>query len=340
MSESRSSLFCLHRGTMTNWIHEGKYTTTTLITSDYDLSEEPLPFLVDGIIHESMTLLYGQTCSGKSTIAAALAVALANGETHFLGRKIANDGQRMTVGIVAGDPCGAREYTRRLVETKAIGSGRVYVNEPYRPTRHETWDEVRDAAQQYGWQFVVVDNLSSFVPGSLNDDVSVKLFYEQIEQFPRDGIPVLVVAHTSDKWTDRGPSRIPMGSSLIRFGPRWWCNAYRSGGYLQLEYDGNEGTPHRITVNEPNGIPSFEVVRTADTDELRGQRRSVETLAKRAGIREFVLAECQHLNGKETAKQIAEKFGGSESSHQTLLSRGGYGIKREGDRWTRTLEAA
>ena len=324
---------------MTNEVYAGKYTTTTLITSDYDLSEEPPPFLVDGIIHESMTLLYGQTCSGKSTIAAALAVALANGATHFLGRKIANDGQRMTVGIVAGDPCGAREYTRRLVETKAIGTGRIYVNEPHRPTRQETWEEVRETAEQHGWQFVIVDNLSSFVPGSLNDDVSVKMFYQQIDAFPRNGIPVLVVAHTSDKWSDRGPSRIPMGSSLIRFGPRWWCNAYRSGGYLQLEYDGNEGTPHRITVNEPNGVPSFDVVRTADSTEMRGQRRNVETMAKRAEFREYVLAECQSLNGQQTAERLAERLGGSVSTHKTLLSRGGYGVRRENGRWVRTLQA-
>jgi hypothetical protein len=82
----------------------------------------------------------------------------------------------------------------------------------------------------------------------------------------------LILAHTSDKWTEHGPSRIPMGSSLIRFGPRWWCNAYRSGGRLHLEFGGNEGTPHNINVTEPNGKPAFDVIETSGADEVSARR--------------------------------------------------------------------
>ena len=321
---------------MSTEVHEGKFSRSTYITRDTDLTEEPSPFVVEGIIHESMTLLYGQTCSGKSTIAASLAIHLANGAPRFLGRPIMRPG-RMNVGIVTGDPSGGNEYRRRIVKSGLLDSGiGIYLNEPYRPTRKETWEEVHEQADDESWQFVIVDNLSSFVPGSLSEDAAIKAFYEQIEVFPRMGIPVLLVAHTSDKWTEHGPSRIPMGSSMIRFGPRWWINAYRSGGYLHLDFDGNEGTPHSIITTEPNGIPSFDVIRTLDTDEFRGQRRGAETHAKRELIRTHVLTDCQALNGKDTAQALADRFGGSPSTHASALSKGDYRVKRQGDRWVPT----
>lgn len=316
-------------------VSEGKFSRSTYITRDTDLTADPAPFLVDGIIHESMTLLYGQTCSGKSTVAASLAIALANGEKKFLGRKVNTRGA-ITVGIVTGDPSGGNEYKRRIVGSKALGDNGICLNEPYRPTRPETWDEVHEQAEEQKWQFVIVDNLSSFVPGSLNEDSAIKEFYEHVEKFPRMGIPLLLVAHTSDKWSDHGPSRIPMGSSFIRFGPRWWINAYRYGGNLHLDFDGNEGTPHSIITTEPNGTPFFNVVRTLDTDEFRGQRRGAETHAKHELFKTHVLTECQALNGQETAQELADHFGGSKSSHATNLSKGAYGVKREKDRWVPT----
>lgn len=317
-----------------------KYLTAELITRDTDLTQEPHPFLVDGIVHQSVTLLYGRTCSGKSTLAAALAIALSNGETEFLGREITSDGP-MRVGIITGDPLGASEYKRRLVSDGAIGSGEIQLVAPYRPTRIETWEEVREVIQGQDCGFVIVDNLSSFVPGSLNDDDSVKLLYDQIEQFPRDGIPALVLAHTSDKWTEHGPSRIPMGSSLIRFGPRWWCNAYRSGGRLHLEFDGNEGTPHNINVTEPDGKPAFDVIETSGADEVsaRRERRSQErreaTERERREMGDYVLAECPELNQTQAAERLSEQYGRKASTHEVNLSRGAYGVKLRNGRWER-----
>jgi len=311
---------------MSNETRRGKYTSTTLITRDYDLGNEPPPFLVDGIVHQSMTLLYGQTCSGKSTLAASLAIALANGRADFLGRPIANDGQKLTVGVVAGDPMGAQEYARRLVQHGDIDQGRIYLNEPFRPTRRETWDEVRDTAYSQGWQYIIVDNLSSFVPGSLSDDDKVKMFYNELDEFPREGIPVLVVAHTSEKSGEHGYSRVPMGSSLIRFGPRWWCYLHRSGGYLHLDFDGNEGMPHRVIVTEPDGRPRFDVVGVTTGDELASQRRarSKATLDKNAEIGRFVARLGDGMTGKAKAERIAAEFGGSPATHQSQLSRGVY----------------
>jgi RecA-family ATPase len=68
------------------------YIEVETFTKNTTLDQEPPPFLIDGVLHRSVTLLYGQTKSGKSTLAASMAVALAGGHGDWLGRPIAPDG--------------------------------------------------------------------------------------------------------------------------------------------------------------------------------------------------------------------------------------------------------
>lgn len=178
------------------------------------------------------------------------------------------------------------------------------------------------------------------MPGSLSNDDAIKALYEQIEWFPRQGIPVLLVPHTSDKWSEAGGySKIPIGSSLIRFGPRWWAFMYRARGNAVIAFDGNEGTPHTITLTEPDGTPVFDVISVED--ELAARRkRQEETRRKADEIRGYVLSECQGLNGQQTAAELAARFGGAASTHAGQLSRGGYGVRRIDGRWQAAWEAS
>ena len=59
------------------------YTMTT-VTNKYVPYQERPPFLVAGVLHSTMTLFYGEKGTGKSTLAAMLAAALANGARDFL----------------------------------------------------------------------------------------------------------------------------------------------------------------------------------------------------------------------------------------------------------------
>ena len=131
-----------------------------------------------------------------------------------------------------------------------------------------------------------------------------------------------LLAHSSEKWGERGPSKLPMGSSQIRFGPRWWCYVGRAKGDMVAEFDGNEGTPYQMRLSEPDGKPSFEV--RGDVIDLGAKRR--ERGQRRDQIVRFVAEHRSEVTTqRELADMIEAEFGGKASTHKVNLSRGAYG---------------
>ena len=300
-----------------------RYGKLTHITAEIPEGDDVSPFVIDGVLHRSTTLIYGQTEAGKSTVAAAIALAVAGNQPEWLGRPVSRHGQ---VLIVAGDPDGEREYRQRLTNGRDQD---IDVYAPNRPAIPETWGEVAMIARQCDSTLVVIDNLSAFVPGTLNDDYAIKQFYGQTDNIARDGAAVLIVAHTSEKSGEHGPSTKPMGSSYIRFGPRWSCYAHRSRGSLVLDFDGNEADPWQLQVSKPNGRPeAFEVLAHIGADELAERRsgRAQRQDDKRRRICQYVGEHRGSMTDAALAALIAEQFGGKISSHKTLLSRGAYGV--------------
>ena len=166
------------------------------------------------------------------------------------------------VVIVCGDPDSLLEYKERLYEVRDdLSDGIIRLVAPYRPTQPEGWEEIRAAVTAVRAKLVIIDNLSQFVPGSLSDDDMIKLFYQETDKFARQGAAVLVLAHVSEKKDMGGHAqRLPQGSSLIRFGPRWWALVWRDPGKkVRMEFDGNRGGKWWLDVTEPNGIPRFDV---------------------------------------------------------------------------------
>jgi hypothetical protein len=172
--------------------------------------------------------------------------------------------------------------------------------------------------------------LSAFVPGTLNDDYSIKQFYERTDDIARGGAAVLIVAHTSEKSGEHGPSTKPMGPSYIHFGPRWSCYAHRSRGALVLDFDGNDGRPWRMNVSEPNGTPEFEVIGETGADELAERRngRSRARDAKRRQICDYVAGRRGSMTDAALAALLVDSFGGTLSTHRSNLSKGAYGSAR------------
>ena len=77
------------------------------------MARERQPFLVDRLVCSTVTLIYGEPFSGKSTIAAALAAASLNGQA-FLGHPLTRAVNRVV--ILSTEVDGPEEYGQRLTE--------------------------------------------------------------------------------------------------------------------------------------------------------------------------------------------------------------------------------
>src|SRR6266498_5529651 len=117
-------------------------------TADTPLPEGGMPpFLVPGVLHRSVTLLYGQQAHGKSMLALSMAIAVASGN-DWLGRPVASAGR---VAIVTGDPDGANEYVERLDRARGdLGNGSILVISVDKPASDESWVETARATEDCG----------------------------------------------------------------------------------------------------------------------------------------------------------------------------------------------
>jgi hypothetical protein len=272
-------------------------------TKDAMLPKVPDPFLVDGILHRSQTIMYGQTNAGKSMLALSLGVSVASGQS-WLGQSVANPGP---VSIVTGDPDGLHETYERLDKVRDfLGSGLINIVVPERPLARETWLEVKQAAE--GSRLLVLDNLTQFVPTSLNDDGGVRLVYEQLQSIARNGTAVCVLAHTSDKRNEHGyASDIPLGSTVIRTIPRWFVYLKRARGALQLSMSGNSGRPWELTLTEPTDAPRFHVLDSAGADELAERRAKHSRNRDKAKLDHYAEIAAYVADG-HTQRAAAEHF--------------------------------
>jgi hypothetical protein len=294
-----------------------------------DPEPESPPFIVQGVLHSTITLLYGEAKTGKSTLAAALAVALSDGEPEFLGMTI-TAGRPMSVGIVTGD-CGDGDAYASLLR-QVTDTDMITVYDVKRPPTRALWDEIRLDVRSAGHDVVIVDNLTAFNPGTLNDDAGVNALYDELDRIAREGAAILLIAHTSEKYGEHGKSRYPMGSSAIRARARWlWYVEKTKGRMLRNAFEGNHGPPHEIVTTPAIGFPSFAAVESASADELaerreqRRRNRTAERLNHNSEIAAFVAAECAGISNKsEIARMIAARFGGEAGTHRNRLRQGAY----------------
>jgi hypothetical protein len=257
------------------------------------------------------------------------------------GQSIAAAG-RQSVGVIAGDFGDDEAYGDQL--RSVLDDGvlvRVYGLD--RPPVPRTWEGLQLAARQAGHSLIILDNMTSFVNGSLSDDIAVNRFYDEMDKFVRDSRAVLVIAHSSEKSGEHGKSKLPMGSSVIRARARWTCFIESHYGNTRLTFSGNYGAPHQMTISPPNGAASFSVISAIGPEKFAAEKRAksrargAATEAKRQAIGDFVMESCQGCTNAAAAERIAAEFDGTVGTHKSLLSRGAYGVlmDRASHRWTR-----
>ncbi len=292
-------------------------------------AERP-PFLVDQVISGLVTLIYGQSEAGKSMLAQGLSVALTTGAPTFLGRGVTEYRTR-NVAVLCGDYDDGTLYGER-VERAGGDLGRLHLYDASAHLPFSRYDMLaRDLTDQRA-DVLIIDNLSSFVPGDINQGPPCQQFFDAIGTFVRHKIAVVVLAHSSEKRAGHGQAMQDfIGHSGIKQRPSWHCLVRRGDDATTLTHHGNRGGRSETVVHlaKPD-TPLYDVVSTADNDELarRKRTRSSKVKARADNISDVVLAECQGMNGKQAAALLAPRFKLAAGTIESGLSQGRYGVKQ------------
>ncbi|WP_017972979.1 AAA family ATPase [Actinopolyspora halophila] len=305
-------------------------------------SEESDVWVIDHIVSASSTIIYGETESGKSFLVSALIASLTTGQP-FLEREVPQD-RDFSVAVCWTDDRGAAEYSSRIQSVMPEGAepNVKYYGLPIMQGR-DMWRELRDAIIDNGHNFVVIDNLTQCLNGSMNQDEVVREFFDGVRMFTGSGIPVVIVGHSSDKSGMNGvKSDKPMGSALVSQSVRWRCFARRSRkGNLTLKFSGNHAEPYELVLKHGAGA-RFSVEKTRASEELeredeaRKRNREQQRMDETAERAQWVVQHCQGLNTSATARKLAEQFGGSSDRFRKDLSERKLSkllTRTEGDRW-------
>jgi hypothetical protein len=282
-------------------------------TEALKLADEGETWIVDRIIGSATTLLYGEAKSGKSFLVSALIKSLATG-ADFLGRPVPQD-RAFSVAVCWTDDMGAEEYSERIrtVMPESETPDVSFYHLPLMRTP-DMWHDLHTRVMANGHNFVVIDNMAQTLDGSVNDDAVVRRFFDGVRLFVRAGIPVVVVAHSSDKAGPNGHKPdTPMGSAYITQAVRWRVFVRRSRrGNITLKFMGNHSEPYETTLYHGAGA-RFDVldVKTAEAlkASLEGAARSRDkTQDENARVTAWIVENSQGVGVNAVARELATRF--------------------------------
>lgn len=307
-------------------------------------AEEVEDFIVGGVISSATTLLYGESKTGKSYLVCALVAAMVTGGT-FLDKEV--DDRPWKVAILGTDDNAQTEYVKRI--STALPEGMVPPVDIFQLPIMRTpakWKSLHKKILDQGYNFVVIDSLTQAINGTINSDETIRDFFDGVRLFVNSGIPVLVVAHSSEKTGPNGKSDLPLGSSTITQSVRHRVYAYRQNGRVFLKFKGNHiaeeyrmtlapGAGARFTVLEEKSLAALaeeNAKKKADREakkeaaaqakEQAKQQRTTATLDRNARIAEYVVTKCQGMKPATVADKLSQEFGGSKTTYTSNLSGG------------------
>lgn len=289
------------------------------------MADEGETWIVDGVIGAATTLIYGEAKSGKSFLVSALVKSLATG-TEFLGKQVPQD-RTFSIAVCWTDDMGAQEYSERIrtVMPEAQEPNVRFYQLPIMRTP-EMWQSLYERVLSERHNFVVIDNMAQTLNGSVNDDAVVRQFFDGVRLFVRAGIPVVVVAHSSDKSGMNGyKPETPMGSAYISQAVRWRVFARRSSkGNVTLKFMGNHAEPHKMTLQHGAGA-RFDVIGVKSSEAVKAsaeraaRQRNKQTLDTRAELADWVVANCQGLSQNKAGEKRAAVTGRTVDSEKSRI---------------------
>lgn len=283
------------------------------------------PFLIDGLIASTLTLVHGKPKAGKSAFVQSLTAAILKGEP-FLGRS--TERIRGRILILASDSGSPREYATRIEEC-GVALDRVNDRVKIVILPELSVETVRAAStllQPTLEDLLVVDHLSDFV-GDMNSAQETAALMRAIDS-ERHGAPVIVVAHSS---TSVGPnghsSRKPLGSTAIEAKFRWLLSLEDRGTHVSLVARGNASHETTYLLTRGNHAADLRLAREVSPEEAAQARRqrSEQTQAFHAEVATFVRDHLADMPKAQQAKRLSEEYPGcSEASWKRHLARSGW----------------
>lgn len=286
------------------------------------------PFLVQGVISSSVTMLYGVPKCGKSALIVNL-VASALSDESFLGVNFEQPVAKVI--ILATDSGGKEEYAARLVEA-GVSEDEDRIRVWQLPSLTADYIDSLRAWDQFSLapgDLVIVDGVSSF-EGDGNSMGEVAALTAALERLRGDN-PLVLVAHASTSFSGSGSSKKVLGSTAWTTRARWLVRVTRrSGGVVSLDCSGNAAKSERFTLQTGAKVSDFIVTSHVSGDELEGQQtrqrqdRELKTVQGREEQARFVEEHCQGMNKNETARALHEQYPSkSESTYRQQLKDGG-----------------
>ncbi|WP_431939411.1 AAA family ATPase [Nocardia grenadensis] len=300
------------------------------------MADEGETWIVENIISSTTTLLFGEAKSGKSFLVSALIHSLTTGD-DFLGKPVPTD-RAFSVAVCWTDDMGPIEYSDRIRMVMPDDEPDVrFYRLPIMRTP-DMWLSLYEHVMSEGHNIVVIDNMAQTLNGSVNDDAVVRQFFEGVRRFTRAGIPVVVVAHSSDKAGVNGyKPDTPMGSAYISQAVRWRVFARRSRkGNVTLKFMGNHAEPYEMTLYHGAG-PRFDVIDTKTADALKASAegaarvRDKERLDENLGVARWVVTNCSGLSQRAAADKLAAELGVSADTARNKIRRAP--VRKDGNEW-------
>jgi hypothetical protein len=299
-------------------------------------------FLVEGLIHGRVTMIAGAPEAGKSHLTSSLAAALIRGEGEWLGHRVTGGPKRVVFGLT--DPDGEEETIDRF-DTLGVDHYAYNLGLIERNNTPEYWAGVLTALQNANADVFILDNLLGAIAGDINSQRDVVAFLDGLTIISRNGISVIACHHTAKP--GQFSTRSPMGSRAFEAWTRSviYLEKRKQPGKRVLAAEGNRQADASLTLTfDPRATAgdffAVESVKAeaeiAADSAARKRTRDTATLDRNAEVARWVVSNCQGKGVRETAREVAGKFGGAEGTHASNLSGGRkYGtlLTREGSAW-------
>jgi RecA-family ATPase len=311
--------------------------------SEHDLiAKDKVPYIIDELISSKVTLLYGRSEVGKSMFIDGGIAAITRGAKSFIGQDVLVDftAVDVPVGILCGDFEDASLAYERIKAAKG-DLDKVEIYDASDKLPFDNWADLIEQVIAAGHKLLVIDNLSVFVDGDVNESSKIKKFFDMLSPLMGAGVAVVVIAHSSEKFSRFGQPQDFIGASNIkqRSSRRIKIERPEGSDNLRLTLAGNRSGRQEVMLRWPKqSIPVYERIGSSDNKELNERRekakqeRDAKTKATADKIRDHVLGKCRGMNNTDTARSLfAAKLVKSESTARNALRDGRYGVRLADD---------